>query len=84
MNLESDGELFCSFGTKGDAPALDAGDGGLGNAASLAELGLGHLLELANDAHGIARGKRHGGPSTLIRGFFCRFFHGLTFDNREG
>ena len=84
MNLESDSELFRSFGTEGYAPALDAGDGGLGDATGVGELGLGHLLEFTNDAHGIARGKRYGRPSKLIRGFFCGFFHGLTFDNREG
>lgn len=68
MNLESDSELFRAFGTEGDAPALDAGDGGLGNATSLGELGLGHLLELANDAHGITGGERYRRASRLVLG----------------
>jgi len=44
-----------AFNTNAYTPYLDAGDGGLGDAARLGKLGLGETLQLANDADRFTR-----------------------------
>jgi len=53
VTLECASENLRPLDAESDAIVLDGGEGGLGNASTLGELGLAKPLELTNDAHGL-------------------------------
>jgi hypothetical protein len=55
MDLQRTGQRLRALDVQGEAAGLDRRDGRAGDAAGPCELALSHLLQLAEDAHGVAR-----------------------------